>query len=306
MMQDLPKENTNNTTIDPVLVVEDNRLNQMVVVLLLDRLGMSSQVVQNGQDAVDAVKRQRFSIILMDCHMPEMDGFEATRAIRRFEAASASYTPIIAVTALTNPGDRQSCMEAGMDDYIAKPIEKDLLKAKIEHWLLTAMALHNPGSAAIFRSSIAASEGRIVDEDAVNFEGLKDFYGERQLSQMLQAFMFDTAETLSSMETFIKAENVTAVSILALELKAKCATIGAKQLAKLCLYQQMAAVNSDWVEAQETFSSLQRSFAQGRHLFQSGVMTEENCPIDDGQVLTAEIAEECCPKTEGFPRQPTP
>jgi CheY-like chemotaxis protein len=284
-MADIPTDFSIDPTIEPVLVVEDNRLNQKVVVLLLERLGMASEVAKNGLEAVDAIKRQRYSIILMDCHMPEMDGFEATEAIRKIEAASGTYTPIIAVTALTTAADRQRCLEAGMDDYIAKPIERDILKAKIDQWLMTSIALHNPGAAAVFRSSIAAIEELSVDTDAVNFEDLKDFYGEHELSQMLQSFMSETEDTLSTMENFIKDENAAAVSILAQELKSKCAAIGAKQLARLCLYQQMAAIKADWVEAQETFCSLQRSFAHGRHLFQSGVMTEENSPLTDDEVF---------------------
>jgi CheY-like chemotaxis protein len=301
-MQDLPIESPAFPNLEPVLVVEDNRLNQKVAILLLERLGMQAEVANNGLEAIQAVTQQRYSIILMDCHMPEMDGFEATVAIRNIEAASGAYTPIIAVTALTTSADRQRCLESGMDDYIAKPIEKERLKAKIDQWLLTAMALHNPGSAAMFRSSIAASEHLPFDEDAVNFQELKEFYGENQLSQMLQAFMSETAKKLTQLDNFVKAQNGTAVSILALELKASCAAIGAKQLATLCLYQQIAAASADWPEAQETCTSLQRSFAYGRHLFQSGIMTEENSPIDDADLLAtgAELNGNAA-KQRGFP-----
>jgi len=277
----MQKHEIEGLTNDPVLVVEDNNLNQKVAVLLLGKLGMTAQMACNGIEALEAVKHKHFSIILMDCHMPEMDGFEATAAIRRYEAASGTYTPIIAVTALTTPRDRQRCLESGMDDYIAKPIEKDLLKSKIDQWLLTSMALHNPGSAALFRNSIIANEQVMAEQDQVNFSELKEFYGEHQLSVMLQSFMLDAAQKLARLEAFIREENVSAVTILALELKAQCSAIGAKQLAKLCLYQQMAAASADWVEAQETYTSLQRAFVQSKHLFQSGVMTEENSPIDD-------------------------
>ncbi len=288
-MTDIPIEIVVDTTLEPVLVVEDNRLNQKVVMLLLERLGMAAEIAKNGIEALDAVKRQRYSIILMDCHMPEMDGFEATEEIRKYEAHSGTYTPIIAVTALTTPEDRQRCLAVGMDDYLPKPIERDLLKAKIDQWLMTSIAFHNPGSASLFRDSIVQIEEQTPDQNAVNFEDLKEFYGERQLSQMLQSFLIETGDKLTSLEGFIKAENINAVSILASELKAKCSAIGAKQLAKLCLYQQMAAINADWVEAQEAFCSLQRSFAHGRNLFQSAVMTEENAPLGDEEIIKSEM-----------------
>jgi CheY-like chemotaxis protein len=290
-MTDLPIEIAIDTTLEPVLVVEDNRLNQMVLMLLLERLGMAAEVAKNGIEALDAVKRQRYSIILMDCHMPLMDGFEATQEIRNYETLSGTYTPIIAVTALTTPEDRQRCLEVGMDDYLPKPIERELLKAKIDQWLMTSIAFHNPGSASLFRDSIVQIEEHTSDQNAVNIDDLREFYGEKQLSKMLQSFLLETEDKLNSMETFIKAENINAVSILATELKAKCSAIGARQLAKLCLYQQMAAVKNDWVEAQETFCSLQRSFAHGRNLFQTGVLTEENRPLDEADLAASEMSE---------------
>ncbi len=102
----------------PILIVEDNFLNQKVAMVLIQRLGLKAKLVSNGKEAVDAVSTQKFSLILMDCHMPIMDGFEATVAIRKLESLTDSYTPIIAVTALAMGGDRERCIAAGMDDYI--------------------------------------------------------------------------------------------------------------------------------------------------------------------------------------------
>jgi len=280
-MQERPLDASGIKT-EPILVVEDNRLNQKVAILLLEKLGMSAEVASNGIEALDAVSKNHYSLILMDCHMPDMDGFQATTAIRALEAETGSYTPIIAVTALTTAQDRQRCLEAGMDDYIAKPIEKDLLKSKIDQWLLTSMAVHNPGSAASYRESItgAAAEALVQDEDAVNFGELKEFYGEHQLSQMLCSFITQTTAKLEQLERFIPEKNLQAVSILAGELKQSCASIGARQMARLSLYLQLATSKEDWVEAQETFTSIQRSFVKGRMLLQAGVKTEENPVID--------------------------
>jgi CheY-like chemotaxis protein len=294
------------TNLEPVLVVEDNLLNQKVIILLLGQIGMTAKVAKNGLEALNMVRKNRYSIILMDCHMPELDGFETTVAIRKFEATSGAYTPIIAVTALTSASDRLRCQESGMDDYIAKPIEKDLLKAKIDHWLLTALALQNPGVAAKFLSSAPAGNNSNVDEDAINFEELEDFYGENQLSQMLQAFMADTADKLKHLESLIKGRNASAVSFLASEIKSSCTSIGAKKLAKLCLYQQLAASKADWAEAQETLTSIQRSFAQARNHFQTGVVTEENSPIDEGDIKQIHTTPGPGLKTEGFSARPTP
>jgi CheY-like chemotaxis protein len=123
-----------------VLLVEDNFVNQKVATVLLQRLGLKVKITSNGREAVEAVSNQKFDLILMDCHMPIMDGFEATVAIREIEARTNTYSPIIAVTALAMSGDRERCIAAGMDDYLSKPIDIDLLKAKVNHWLRTEVA----------------------------------------------------------------------------------------------------------------------------------------------------------------------
>ncbi len=119
-----------------ILLVEDNLVNQKVATLLLQQLGLSVEVVDGGKKALQAIEgNASYSIILMDCQMPDMDGFQTTKAIRRIESARGKYTPIIAVTALAMVGDRERCIAAGMDDYISKPIDRHILKVKLNHWM---------------------------------------------------------------------------------------------------------------------------------------------------------------------------
>lgn len=114
-----------------VLVVEDNKVNQRLAVGLLKRLGCQTATAEDGMEAVSAAERERFDLILMDCHMPELDGYEATRRIRKL-AGPGSRTPIVAVTASALSEDRQRCLDSGMDDHIAKPIRLDDLRAVVE------------------------------------------------------------------------------------------------------------------------------------------------------------------------------
>ncbi len=117
-----------------VLVVEDNQINQQVAVKLLERLGMQVTVASSGDEALQAWDKSQYDIVLMDCHMPDMDGYEVTRRLRRLEAAGERHTPIVAVTASTLPDERERCLAAGMDDYMAKPLRLDNLKdAMIRH-----------------------------------------------------------------------------------------------------------------------------------------------------------------------------
>ena len=116
-----------------VLLVEDNPVNQKVAMLQLERMGCSVDLATNGLEAIDAYKRLEYDIILMDCQMPEMDGFEATRMIRTLEVPG-KRTPVIALTANAMKGDRDRCFASGMDDYLAKPVERRELARTLKRW----------------------------------------------------------------------------------------------------------------------------------------------------------------------------
>ena len=118
-----------------VLLVEDNPINQKVATLLLGKLGIKPEIAKNGQEAVNLLKEKSFDLVFMDCQMPVMDGFTATKAIREMERNTDRHTPIVAMTAHAMKGDREKCIQAGMDDYIAKPIKPDELEKIIEKWL---------------------------------------------------------------------------------------------------------------------------------------------------------------------------
>jgi two-component system sensor histidine kinase/response regulator len=115
-----------------LLLAEDNAVNQKLAVRLLGKRGHSVVVARNGKEAIDALERQNFDVVLMDVQMPDMDGFEATLAIRAREQETGRHVPIVAMTAHAMKGDRERCLEAGMDGYVAKPLQPTELFAAIE------------------------------------------------------------------------------------------------------------------------------------------------------------------------------
>jgi len=117
-----------------VLLAEDNEINQRITLRLLQKLGLSADAVVNGREAVEAIAKKNYDLILMDCQMPVMDGFEATAVIRNREG-SGRHTPICALTANAMAGDRERCLAGGMDDYISKPVSLDKLQVAIERWI---------------------------------------------------------------------------------------------------------------------------------------------------------------------------
>jgi CheY-like chemotaxis protein len=120
-----------------ILLAEDNPVNQRVALAMLKRLGYRTDVVANGREAVEALQNVPYDLVLMDCQMPEMDGFEATCAVRLKEAAaSSSSIPIIAMTASAMQADRDRCLQAGMSDFIAKPVQPGELAEILARWLV--------------------------------------------------------------------------------------------------------------------------------------------------------------------------
>jgi PAS domain S-box-containing protein len=119
-----------------ILLAEDNMVNQKIALRLLEKSGLSADLARNGKEAVEAAQKARYDLILMDCQMPEMDGFEATMEIRRLEkATSQQHTPIVALTANAMAGDRERCLDCGMDDYVSKPFDVKALQGLITRWL---------------------------------------------------------------------------------------------------------------------------------------------------------------------------
>ena len=188
-----------------VLVAEDNLINQKLTVRMLEKLGYQSDVAGNGQEALAALVRGSYAVILMDCQMPLVDGFEATRIIRQREAAvqespaathpETHHIPIIAVTANAMRGDRERCLAAGMDDYLTKPLRKEDLKGTLDRWI-PASIQSQVEQAGVEKSDAEGKDSRylpvIFDVAAM----LRNIGGDRALMEELVALFLQRYQTL--------------------------------------------------------------------------------------------------------------
>jgi len=120
-----------------ILLVEDNQINQMVAMKMLQKIGLKAVLANNGVEALAILSEQSFDLVLMDCQMPEMDGFDATTKIRKLDIKTRHEKPlpVVAMTANVMSGDRERCLEVGMDDYIGKPVQREKLESVLRKWL---------------------------------------------------------------------------------------------------------------------------------------------------------------------------
>jgi CheY-like chemotaxis protein/HPt (histidine-containing phosphotransfer) domain-containing protein len=205
-----------------VLVVDDNHVNQQVAALTLRNMGYLVDVAAGGREAIDAMAGRLYAAVLMDCQMPDMDGYEATAEIRRREDPRRR-TPIIAITADVSSGGKARCLEAGMDDYLPKPILPARLKTVLLRWAHRLEHSDKPTD----RSK------SMVLEPAV-FEALKDLEGQDSegVAQLVTLFIRDTAARLATLrEIHSDAE---ALARAGHALKGSCASFAATRMAELC------------------------------------------------------------------------
>jgi two-component system sensor histidine kinase/response regulator len=202
-----------------ILIAEDNVVNRKLVTTLMQKRGHRVEAVENGREALSALKRQgsNFDVILMDVQMPEMGGFETARAIRTHEGSAGPRVPIIALTAHAMSGDLERCFEAGMDGYLTKPIDVDDLIVTVERFADAPAVALNPSNAE------ARSDSDVFDEKTA----LKHTGGDRKLlKQIVTLFMTDSATLVRRIKRALDRKDGEAVRLSAHALKGSIATIG--------------------------------------------------------------------------------
>ena len=227
-----------------VLVVDDNATNQKIAVRMLEMLGHRADVAASGLEAVDACARVPYDLVLMDCRMPLMDGYDATRVIRSIEPAG-DRTPIVAMTASAQAADERRCLDAGMDDYLSKPVRLADLAAAVDRWLRTRAAGRGVAPAPAGASVVAAGGfGPSADVqpvlDEAHVEGLRGL-GPDFLSQLVPVFVQGAPERLEAVRAAARAGDAGALASAAHALRGSAANMGGVRVAAVCRRMETAA-----------------------------------------------------------------
>jgi two-component system sensor histidine kinase/response regulator len=231
-----------------ILVVEDNEINQLVALDVLQNMGLQVTIANNGEEALELVRKERFDAVLMDIQMPGMDGYQTTTQIRRDAHASAAQLPIIAMTANAMESDRQKALEAGMNDYVSKPVDMEKLASVLLSWVnpqaannetLTASENREPDDPHAFPKLVQAG---IIPEltrselpstlDSINMvAALARLGGNKRLYRhLLLLFQAGHTQDVSAIRAAVKNNDLELARLLAHTLKGLAGSVGADEL----------------------------------------------------------------------------
>lgn len=242
-----------------VLLVEDNEVNLKVAQKLIDYIGFPFDVAENGMQALEKAKNTRYRLILMDCQMPVMDGYHSTRRIRRYEEENnLHHTPIIAMTANAMLGDKEKCLEAGMDDYMSKPLNRYLLEKTLKKWDPFA------NNDAVKAEQPAKTDDALkkINPKWLNVKALaeiKEFMGE-ETDDLLNLFQQETPAMMDKLKSLYKDVDFEQVRQLAHTLKSTGANIGATGFSHFCKKMEVAAIDKEADAVQDNITKVIKSY----------------------------------------------
>jgi PAS domain S-box-containing protein len=230
-----------------ILLAEDNAMNQKVALRLLERMGYRADVANNGLEAIEALERQPYDVVLMDVQMPELDGLDATRRIVEHWPPE-SRPRIIAMTANALPEDREACFAAGMDDYVAKPIRAEELVAALKR----ATPLENGDGPSARVELITLDDGAL--------KNLRDLGGDDFLGEVIDAFLADAPQLIATLRSSLDAGNNEELRRAAHTLKSNGATLGAEGFAELCRTLEQRTKSGELEGAAELVERIEQAY----------------------------------------------
>jgi len=233
-----------------ILLAEDNITNQKLAVAILNKQGNHVTVARDGRQAVECFERENFDLVLMDMQMPELDGLEATAAIRKFEQRTGTHVPIIAVTANAMIGDREQCLKAGMDDYLSKPLRADDLFTMIQR--LTSQP--RPGQAHALATDSPAGLINEVFDYATSVQQVGD--DAELLAQLVAVFLEQLPKLLHPLAAAVASADAKTIRQTAHALTSSVSVISATRAKNLARKLELMGLNSDLAAVELTHAEL--------------------------------------------------
>lgn len=246
-----------------VLIVEDNIVNQKVTSAMLNHFGIVPDIAENGQIAVDMAKSAEYDVILMDCQMPVMNGFDATRGIRALVNGQTSNTvPVLAMTANTSADAREQCYESGMNDIIPKPVELDTLSEKLTDWCKS----DNHQTADSNSTTDTSDEQHTVLDSAFNMKMVNELYdlmGE-DMHGLYATFSTSLEENIPLVAQAIEQGDAETIATVTHTLKGSCANVGAAALSGQCQELMEEARKGELSAANEHYDRIKEEYTKVR------------------------------------------
>ncbi|MBE9129546.1 response regulator [Coleofasciculus sp. LEGE 07092] len=255
-----------------ILLVEDHPVNQMVILHQLEMLGYEADCVENGSEALAQLQTQNYDIVLMDCQMPVLDGYEATQELRRREDTDR-HTVVIALTAHALPADREKCLAAGMDDYLSKPFDQEALGATLEPWIKPRVEFQPVGTNKMINSSdntiqpqvvVNPSEETIsvfkIDETLLDGKRLESISRSNAVLQkrLLQAFVENAQPGLKQMQQALQLQDFKTIEQQAHRIKGASANVGVRVIPDITAQLEQQARQQQLIGAAENVEILEQ------------------------------------------------
>ncbi len=268
-----------------ILVAEDNSVNQMLTSYILDGFGFKYKIVENGKLAIEAVKKEHYDLILMDCHMPVMDGLSCTKAMRE-EKLVDSCIPIIALSADVFSGFQEKCRSAGMNDFLSKPFKQEQFAEILNKWLVFRFAEIADERATIEENSTDKVNTATMDEQVLN--ELIDSGKEDLLIKLLKMYVDYSPEIIDNINIACKSEQWDELKFQAHSFKSSSANLGAVFLAQLCGELEVMEQSLLKEKAQQQVKKINQEFVLVCNVFTSKlkILTNENDIQQDNAVNT--------------------
>ena len=250
-----------------ILLAEDNPVNQKVAVRMIERFGYRVDVAQNGLEALEALENSYYAAVLMDVQMPEMDGYEATKEIRRRESEGSDHrTPIIAMTANAMEGDREKAMEIGMDDYLSKPVRQEQLAGVLERWICSQRTAEDTPRKEQQGAADGESAAGYRALDPAVLAGLEEFEddGSSIVAEIAGIFLEDTSGRIEDLREAVESGSSQDVRQVAHTLKGSSGNMGARRMQEISSKLQAVGESGDLAKAYVLLEQLEAEFGRVR------------------------------------------